>query len=171
MVLLNNKQEELIAEAVEALNTVTPVLVKLEEDYLYAVYVAKKKLRDVVDEVRDSGVPQRRISAALGFDYPQKMLKFLEPPSEITSRIEDEDITLLNKDNMHEGIEDLESVVRDYSTGVVTAIYMGKTYKVQALGPDDEMWATSEPGIPQGVYELIEQKFPAFVTLDEEEDN
>ena len=62
MTKLNDIQERSLQGAVDTFNSILPVLQKMEEDYEYAIYRAKKPLRDVVDEALANGVPLKRLA-------------------------------------------------------------------------------------------------------------
>lgn len=171
MTILNEQQEQLLETVKTTYDDVVPVLKRMEEDYEYAVYRAKKPIRDAVDAALDGKVPMSRIvSEATDFNYPQKMRTWLRPSDELMDRLIENDVPQQAVDTYAEDIESIRTVSRDPSNGEFSVLYQGHDYKVAAMGPDEEPWASLEPGIPQGVYDLIQSKYPGFVALDDEED-
>lgn len=171
MTILNDKQVQLLETVRTTYNDVIPVLKKMEDDYEYAVYRAKKPIRDAVDAATDGGVPLSRIvSEATDLTYPQKLRIWLRPSDDLLDRLVGDDVPLQASETYAENIESIETVSRSPHTGAFTATYGGSDYTVPAMGPDAEPWATREEDIPEGVYELIATKFPGFVVLDEDDD-
>lgn len=171
MTILNEKQEQLLETVKTTYADVVPVLKKMEEDYEYAVYRAKKPIRDAVDAALEGKVPMSRIvSEATDFTYPQKLRTWLRPSDELTNRLIENDVPQQAAEAYTEDIESIRTVSRDPSTGEFSVTYQGHDFKVAAMGPDEEPWASKEPDIPVGVYELIESKYPGFVVLEEEDD-
>lgn len=170
MTILNEHQQQLLEAVKTTYADVVPVLKKMEEDYEYAVYRAKKPIRDAVDAALEGKVPLSRIvSEATDFTYPQKLRTWLRPSDELTDRLIENDVPQQAVDMYAEDIESIRTVSRDPSTGEFSVVYQGQDFKVAAMGPDEEPWASADPDIPQGVYELIASKYPGFVVLDDED--
>ena len=171
MAILDDKQEQLLQAVKAVYEDVVPVLKKMEEDYEYAVYRAKKPIRDAVEAATEGRVPMARIvSDATNFTYPQKLRLWLRPSDELMERMVETDVPQQAAEIYTEDIESIRTVSRDPSTGEFSVTYQGHDFRVAAMGPDEEPWASKEPDIPVGVYELIESKYPGFVALDEEDD-
>lgn len=171
MTKLNDTQERILQGVKDTFADILPVLQKMEEDYEYAVYRAKKPLRESVDDALANGVPLKRIAEdAAGFAYPQKLKLWLRPSDALMERLAGGDVVLQTADTFTEDIESIESVTRDPKTGVFHVTHRGGEYKVPALGPDEEPWSSREQSVPQAVYDLIAAKYPSYVVLDEEDD-
>lgn len=171
MTILNEQQEQLLEVVKTTYADVVPVLNKMEEDYEYAVYRAKKPIRDAVDLALEGKVPLSRIvSDATDFKYPQKMRNWLRPSDNLLDRLVDTDVTQQAVEAYTEDIESIRTVSRDPSTGEFLVVYQGRDYTVSAMGSDVEPWATVEPDIPQGVYDLITSKYPGFVALEDDDE-
>ena len=80
MTKLNDTQERVLQAVKATFADTLPVLQKMEEDYEYAVYRAKKPLREAVEDALENGVPLKRLALdAAGFKYPQELKLWLEP--------------------------------------------------------------------------------------------
>lgn len=172
MTKLNDAQEQLLQAVKVAYDDVAPVLAKMEEDYEFAVYRAKKAVRDAVAAAQDGRVPMARITQE-GTDlrYAQKLKAWLQPAESVVERVMDGgDVQLQAAEIYTEDIESIESVTRHPSTGVFAVSYKGGDYSVAAMGPDTEPWAPRDWSIPNGVYELIEARYPGFVVLDDDDE-
>ena len=171
MTILDDKQEQLLQAVKSVYEDVVPVLKKMEEDYEFAVYRAKKPIRDAVDAATNGKVPMSRIvSDATDFTYPQKLRAWLRPSDSLMERMIESDVPQQAAEVYAEDIESIRTVSRDPNTGEFSVSYQGHDFKVAAMGPDEEPWASADPDIPQGVYELIESKYPGFVVLDDDDD-
>ena len=173
MTNLNDVQEQLLDAVKVAYADVIPVLKKMQDDYEYAVYRAKKPIRDAVAAAQEGRGPMARIvEDATDLRYSQKLKAWLQPPESVVERVmEGGDVQLQAAEIYTEDIESIESVSRHPATGVFTVAYKGNDYEVSAMGPDSEPWAALDPSVPHGVYELIQLRYPGFVTLDDDDDD
>lgn len=170
MTKLNDIQERSLQGAVDTFNSILPVLQKMEEDYEYAIYRAKKPLRDVVDEALANGVPLKRLAEdAAGFMYPQKLKAWLRPSDALVDRLSGGDIALQTAEAFITDIESIESVIRNPKTGEFDVSYKGESYVIPSMGPDEEPWCTEDPSVPAAVYHLISDKYPGFVALGDDD--
>lgn len=172
MTKLNDVQQQLLDGVRTAFDDVAPVLKKMRDDYEYAVYRAKKPVRDAVVAAQEGTVPMARIVGdATDLRYAQKLKAWLQPAESVIDRVmEGGDAQLAATEAYAEDIEAIESVTRHPSTGKFTVAYKGSEYTVSAMGPDEESWAAVEEGIPPGVYDLISERYPGFVVLDDEDE-
>lgn len=171
MTILNDTQEQLLVAVKKAYEEVTPVIKKMEEEFEHAVYRAKQPVRDAVDTATDSRVPMSRIvSEATDLKYAQKLINWLKPSEAVAARLEDNSEAVQLTEEFTEEIESITTVHRDPSSGEISVLYQGMTFSVPSLGPDTEPWTTKDENIPPGVYKLIEDKYPGFAVLDEDED-
>lgn len=171
MTILNETQEQLIVSVRANYDALSPVLAKMQEEYEYAVYRAKKPLRDAVDAAQEGGVPMSRIvSEGTDMRYAQKMKAWLLPAECVIERVLDGDVTTAANDTYTEVLETLTTVTRNASDGKFNVIYNGSQYDVAALGPDSDPWATEDSSIPPQVYELITEAYPGFVVLGEDDE-
>ena len=169
MTKLNDTQERVLQSVKAAFADTLPVLQKMEEDYEYAVYRAKKPLREAVEDALENGVPLKRLSLeAAGFKYPQKLKLWLEPSEELLARL-NSDVTLQTSDQFADDVESIKTVVRNPKTGEFEVTYKGEFFSVSALGPDSEPWSSRDTTVPQGVYDLITEEYPAYVVLEEDD--
>lgn len=170
MTKLNDRQEHLLSTVEDVYLETVDTLTNLEREYEHAIYIAKKPIRTAVEQAEQGGVPFSRITSTMGFNYPQKLKGWLRPADSVVDRLMDETEKPTDLGVFEAEVLQVQSVSRDSSNGVITVHYLGEEYKVSALGPDTEPWATKEPGVPDEVYKLIEEKFPGFVALEDEED-
>ena len=172
MTNLNDVQEQLLDAVKVAYADVIPVLKKMQDDYEYAVYRAKKPIRDAVSAAQDGRVPMARIvEDATDLRYAQKLKAWLQPSDSVVERVmEGGDVQLQAAEIYTEDIESIETVSRHPSTGVFTVAYKGDDYEVSAMGPDSEPWASRVESVPQGVYDLIQSRYPGFVILEDDDD-
>lgn len=169
MTVLNDRQTQLLETVKTTYDDVLPVLKKMEEDYEYAIYRAKKPIRDAVDAALDGSVPMARIvNDATDLGYAQKLKVWLRPSDDLVRRFEGKDVTLQATEAYAEDIESIVTVSRT-PDGVFNVMYEGEQYKITAMGPDTEPWATKEPQVPQGVYDLITTRYPGFVAMGEDD--
>lgn len=171
MTKLNDEQQGMVEAMRQLHEDLAPVLERMEDEYQYAMHLAKQPLRDAVEEAKAAGVPMSAITeSGFGYGYPAKLMKWLYLDDETLVRLErkHEDVKLSAK--LTEHVNSVESVIRDPKSGVFTVLYNSGEYKVSAIGSDNESWATWESHIPQGVYDLIAEKFPGFVVYKEDEE-
>lgn len=171
MTNLTKAQESLLEGVRKTYEDVTPILTRLQEEYEYADYRAKRPLRDAIDVAREAGVPMSRIvKEATEFTYPQALTRWLEPAPSVQDRLSapKTEEPQPETETFAEELEDIRTVVRDGSTGIFKVNYKGFDYEVRAIGPDEEPWTTREEDVPSGVYELIESEYPGFVVLEED---
>lgn len=170
MTNLNDRQEQLLETVRVTYNDVLPVLKKMEEDYEYAVYRAKKPIRDAVDAALEGRVPMARIvNDATDLGYAQKLKIWLRPSDDLVKRFEGQDVPVQAVEAYTEDIESIETVSRNPNTGEFKVMFGGDEYIVPAMGPDEEPWASEDPSVPEGVYQLIEKKYPGFVALGDDD--
>lgn len=172
MTRLNDTQEQLLASVKIAYEDVTPVLKQMRDDYEYAVYRAKKAIRDAVVAAQEGGVPMSRIvTEATDLKYGQKLKAWLQPDESVIDRVmAGGDARLAASDTYEEELESIETVTRHPSTGKFNVTYKGNSYVVSAMGPDEDCWGAPEEGVPMGAYELITDRFPGFVLLEDDDD-
>ncbi len=169
MTKLNDTQERVLQAVKATFADTRPVLQKMEEDYEYAVYRAKKPLREAVEDALENGVPLKRLALeAAGFKYPQKLKLWLEPSEELLARLSG-DVVLQTSDQFADDVESIKTVVRNPKTGEFEVTYKGEFFSVSALGPDAEPWSSRDTTVPQGVYDLITDEYPAYVVLEEDD--
>lgn len=173
MTKLNDTQEHLLRAVESAYQDVAPVLAKMEEDYEFAVYRAKKAVRDAVAAAQEGRVPMARITQdGTDLRYAQKLKAWLQPAESVVERVmEGGDVQLQAAEIYADDIESIESVTRHPGTGVFAVSYKGGDYSVAAMGPDAEPWAPRDMSIPEGVYLLIGERYPGFVVLDDDEED
>lgn len=171
MTLLNDEQEQLLNTVKVAYEDILPVLRRMEDEYEHAVYRAKKPIRDAVAAAQEGRVPMARIvEDATDLRYAQKLKAWLLPPEGVVERAMDGSAALVETPSIYaEAIESIETVSRNPKTGVFSVDLLGSEYLVPAMGPDAEPWAEREAGVPQEVYDLIKERYPGFVTLEEDD--
>lgn len=170
MTILDDDQLRMLKTVRERYQDVQPTLDRLQLEYQLAVYKAKRPVQDAVDEAMESGIPLSKIAMdAVGFSYPQKLRRWLEPDPELAVKLAGGDTVLHAAETFEDEVDTIESVTRSPQDGSFSVVYKGDTYTVSAIGPDTEPWSTREEGIPQGVYNLIVSKYPGFVVLNEED--
>lgn len=172
MTNLSPAQEEMLANVGETYEEVARQIQATEDDYAYALYNLKTPVRDAVEHARNNGVPMNRIAPLCGNMYAQKLNRWLSiDPGVLIRRATGEvRVTPTVREEVKEIIEHIETVTRNPQTGVFTVQYDGQTHKVQAYGPDEEAWASPEDTTPPEVYELIKDKHPGFVVVEDVED-
>lgn len=172
MTILNEAQEQLLASVKTAYDDVTPVLKEMRDEYEFAVYRAKKAIRDAVVAAQDAGVPMSRIVAeATDMKYGQRLKAWLQPAECVVDRVMAGGAVLENTETYAEELNSIETVTRHPSTGKFKVTYDGSDYEVSAMGPDADCWGAQEPGVPEEVYELIKNRFPGFVLLEDDEED
>lgn len=170
MTNIDDGRGSLIRTVKDAYTSVQPALEQLLEDYEYAVYRAKKPVRDAVEAAVEAGIPMKKIVAeATDFSYQQKLTRWLAPPPTVAEKFEDEDEVFQATEQMKDTVDAVVTVARDERTGVVKVWHGTKTYEVTAIGPDSSLWAERDPSVPNKVYELILERYPDFVLLEDEE--
>lgn len=172
MTILNENQEQMLVSVRTTYDDVLPVLMQMRDEYEYAVYLAKKPIRDVVEAAQEAGVPMARIVAdGTDMQYAQKLKNWLQPTESVINRIMGGDAPISAVDTYSAVMESIETVTRNPSDGKFNVTYNGQEYTVPALGPDSEPWATEDAALPRGVYDLITERYPGFVVIgDEDED-
>ena len=175
MTLITDAQKKLVANIEREYMQAETKVRKLTDDYEYAVYLAKQGLRQAVAEAREQGVPMRRIASdGMGSQYPQQVDRYLSYPHSVTIRLaaaqRREEPEQVIPDEFEPEAPVLYSVYRHDETGTFSVIWEGKNYEVRSFGPDSEAWTSREEDIPQQVYDLIIEKYPSFVVLDEDDE-
>lgn len=170
MTRMNNTQEALL-DAVKAANReLMPVLQKLEDDYEFAVYTAKRGLRDAIDSASAGGVPMRRITEdGTGFQYPQKLKNFLRPSDRLAHRLVAGETGGLEESIFTETVETIEGVNRDPNTGDFTVFLRGHSYVVKSFGSGADIFSVRDQDIPNEVYTLIGEHNPGYVVMEEDD--
>lgn len=170
MTRMNNTQEALL-DAVKAANReLMPVLQKLEDDYEFAVYTAKRGLRDAIDNATAGGVPMRRITEdGTGFQYPQKLKNFLRPSDRLAHRLVAGETGGLEESIFTETVETIEGVNRDPNTGDFTVFLRGHSYVVKSFGSGADIFSVRDQDIPDEVYTLIGEHNPGYVVMEEDD--
>ena len=171
MANLTEKQQRLLDAVRETYQQVAPALARLEEDYIHAEYRAKAPVRDAIQAAEEAGVPFKRIThEAIGFSYPGKLRDWIRTPEAVIQKILAGEAPLPKSTEFEDVVESVKTVVRNPSTGEFTVNHLGTTYSVMSFGPNQECWSSADPAIPQGVYDLIQEEFPTWVLLEDEED-
>lgn len=171
MTNLNDRQEQLLETVRTTYDDVLPVLKRMQEDFEYATYRAKKPIRDAVDAALEGKVPMARIvNDATDLGYAQKLKVWLRPSDDLVKRLtEDTDVPIQATETYAEDIESIETVSRNPNNGEFRVMYGGEVYTVAAMGPDEEPWASTDGAVPQGAYDLISKKYPGFVVLEDDD--
>lgn len=171
MTVLTDGQQQLLDSVREVYQGITPVIVRMETDYEQALYRAKKPVRDAIDLALDNGVPMARIvNEATDLGYPLKLKQWLAAPESLADPDDVEDVPEQAVEIYAEDIESIRTVTRDPRNGEFLVVFQGMDFKVPAMGPDSEPWAVADSEIPQGVYDLVTEKYPGFVVLGEDDD-
>lgn len=171
MANLTEKQQRLLDAVRETYEQVAPALARLEEDYIHAEYRAKAPVRDAIQAAEEAGVPFKRIThEAIGFSYPGKLRDWIRTPEAVIQKIMAGEAPLPKSTEFEDAVESVKSVVRNPSTGEFTVSYLGNSYTVLSYGTAQECWSSPEAGVPQGVYEMIQEEFPTWILLEDEED-
>lgn len=169
MTNLNETQERLLASVQEAAEKLGPVLQNLLEEYEAAVFRAKGPVIDLINSAEDGGVPARRIAdTAMGFTYVPKLRAWMQPGPTVLRRLMAGEPVAVKDPRLSEAADGLSFASRDPHTGIITVAYHGETYEVDSTGPDESAWSVADPGIPQGVYDLVKERFPSWELLEAE---
>lgn len=170
MAILSQSQEDLLANAGKSYRRVQPYLDKLQREYEYAVYQAKRPTVLAVEAATTAAVPYSRIMAELeDFKYPKQLKDWLAPAAIIADEpnVKPEGSELTG--DIEAAAGEVEDVTRDPRTGVFTVTMGQESYEVRAMGEDDVAWAPRDEAVPQEAYDLIIAKHPAFVVLGEDD--
>lgn len=169
MVALNDKQQRLLNNVKETLESIQPTLDKLEEDFQYAHFRAKAPVIDAIRAAEVGGVPFKQV-VELGFKYPAKLQKWLQPPDAVVRRMLSTDVAVATNEVFEETVAQVRAVTRDSFSGEFKVHYQGNVFTVPSTGQDMAPWSVADNLTPQGVYELIKQEFPAWELLEDDEE-
>lgn len=171
MTRMNSTQEALLDAVKTTYRELMPVLQKLEDDYEFAVYTAKRGLRDAIDSATAGGVPMRRITEdGTGFQYPQKLKNFLRPSDRLAHRLVAGETGGLEESIFTETVESIEGVTRDPNTGDFTVFHKGDSYKVKSFGSGADIFSVRDSNVPDEVYAVIGEHHSGYVVMDDDEE-
>lgn len=178
MVTLDGGQLALLEEVAKAYRDLEDPLKELQKRYRITEFRMKRKVIQAIENARGAKVPVARILKEMGeVNYPAALERWMTPPEgmeaepvEAETEFTDDAVEALNA---VEALAHRETppVVRDARTGMLTVLWDEKEYKVLAMGPESDLWASREDGTPQEVYDLIKQTYPSFVVLDDDDDD
>lgn len=179
MVTLDGGQLALLEEVAKAYRDLEDPLKELQKRYRITEFRMKRKVIQAIENARGAKVPVARILKELGeVNYPAALERWMTPPEGLEAGPGEAEAELTD-DDAEEALSAVEAlaqretppVVRDVRTGMLTVLWDGKDYKVLAMGPESDLWATREDDTPQEVYDLIKQTYPSFVVLEDDDDD
>lgn len=178
MVTLDGGQLALLEEVAKAYRDLEDPLKELQKRYRITEFRMKRKVIQAVENARDAKVPLARILKEMGeVNYPAALERWMAPPEgleaepvEAETEFTDDAVEALNAVEAL-AYRETPPVVRDVRTGMLTVLWDEKEYKVLAMGPESDLWASREDGTPQEVYDLIKQTYPSFVVLEDDDDD
>ena len=179
MVTLDGGQLALLDEVAKAYRDLEEPLKELQKRYRITEFRMKRKVIQAVENARDAKVPLARILKEMGeVNYPAALERWMTPPEGMEPGLEEVEAGFTDDDaeealNAVEALAHRETppVVRDARTGMLTVLWDEREYKVLAMGPESDLWASREDGTAQEVYDLIKQTYPSFVVLDDDDDD
>lgn len=172
MTRLNDRQARLLASVREIRDQIQPTLDVLEFEYESAVYRAKGPVRDAINAALDEGVPYSRVTnEGMGFSYPGKLRDWLRPAESVVDRMfAQEQVVPVAAEKFEDAVDQVQTVTKDDKTNDFVVVYRGATYRVPSYGTGDSTWSSAQPSIPQGVYDMIQESYPQWVLLEDEDD-
>lgn len=172
MTNLNEVQERLLASVAEVNAQIKPDLDRITEAYELAIYRAKTPVRDAVQAAREGKVPMNRILRdGMGMSYPGQYRQWNEPPAALVQVTATPAAapTVVVENDFAEAALGVNTVVRNSANGIITVNYAGQEYQIASMGSAEDIWSSADPAVPQVVYDLIQERFPAWELLEDED--